>query len=451
MNRLSRSAKLRLLILAPLLLLTLDQRFKTLTQSRSTFTIWSSDFHISLPKDVKDVFERWPEEFNVRIQDESLSGHCDLTRTCAKRLALLNSDNGLTLTGCPNKFKNDFWQYYRANKLFQDVDAFLITFSIGMSELFMSFGRPIIIIVPTRYEVGRTDKTSWQRLNMNLRAIAQNPRNTIVANNMYDAEYLMHFTGLTDIRVLPSLCGYTRTLYRPRRREVLIGPSRLSNGGSEVVRQLQFEVTHMKVNLHFAPVRDLYPTFTYADIASHMAILIIPYQISIMSIMEYYRMGIPLFVPSIKLLVKWQLKHLVLDELSWNCVHKKCTSMSSIQPHPSSKHGISDPNNILNETELFHWLQYADFYQWPCIHYFDGWIDLIQMLNAIDFERTHRCMMAFNWKQTNDIKRGWRDVIDRAMQPNQSLGSHSRTTISWETAMKEAYPTLHVDTLRMAC
>ena len=68
--------------------------------------------------------------------------------------------------------------------------------------------------------------------------------------------------------------------------------------------------------MQFKRIRDLYPRFEYSDLASHPAIVLIPYQVSIMSIFEYYRMAIPLFVPTPSLLAKWQLEHRILSEVS---------------------------------------------------------------------------------------------------------------------------------------
>jgi hypothetical protein len=42
-----------------------------------------------------------------------------------------------------------------------------------------------------------------------------------------------------------------------------------------------------------------------------------------MSIFEYYRMNIPLFVPSPKLLAKWQMEYRILKELTWDMVRSK--------------------------------------------------------------------------------------------------------------------------------
>ncbi len=67
-------------------------------------------------------------------------------------------------------------------------------------------------------------------------------------------------------------------------------------------------------------------------------------QVSIMSIFEYYRMDIPMFVPSPELLADWQLKHRVMDERTWSGVFKRFRKDSAIEQHPSSNVPF-DPNN----------------------------------------------------------------------------------------------------------
>lgn len=60
-----------------------------------------------------------------------------------------------------------------------------------------------------------------------------------------------------------------------------------------------------KDNLHFSHIRDLYPEYKYTDLSSHTAIVLLPYQVSFMSLFEFYRMEIPMFVPSPQLLASW--------------------------------------------------------------------------------------------------------------------------------------------------
>ena len=82
-----------------------------------------------------------------------------------------------------------------------------------------------------------------------------------------------------------------------------------------------------------------------------------------MSIMEYYRMGLPVFAPSLRLLVDWQMNFKVMDELLWNCVQQSCEKPTVIKAHRDSPHVGTDPNDIMNKTNLLYWLRFADFYQ----------------------------------------------------------------------------------------
>lgn len=415
--------------------------------SPPSYTFWSSDFHIAPIADVKDIFRRW--NLTHTIVDESLSGECN--QTCAKDLKVINKTNGLSLGPCPNELKRQFWNAYKNDDRMATVDAFFCHHATGLCELFMAFGRPLIIIASTRYEIGRRSPEAWTRLNDNLKAIAENPRNTIAANNRYDAEYIKHFTGLDDVTVLPNFCGYTNVTYNPTRPEVLIGPGRLSFGAGLLVSGPKgiakaaenSSILSDSVYKEFVPIRHLYKHYEFSDLASHPAIVLIPYQVSIMSITEYYRMGIPLFSPSPELLTKWQEKATVVSEVSWNCVYGRCQDKSSIPGHVNSPHGDKDPNDLKN---FEYWIQFADFYQWPHIVLFDSWEDLFRKLVTADLNDIHEKMMAYNAKQEQVLRRQWLDILDSAFHdvPPRStvpldVGHNSK---SWEEAVLENYPTV---------
>ena len=145
------------------------------------YTFWSSDFHISPIADLKDIFS----QLDMNIIDKSLSGHCnkgpnEKKPTCAKDLKILDKGNGIDLGTtkglCPNNLKKRFYDAYINDPQMNTVDAFLCHHASPMCEVFMSFGRPLIVVVSTRYEIGRYDTQSWTVWNDNLRAIALNPR-----------------------------------------------------------------------------------------------------------------------------------------------------------------------------------------------------------------------------------------------------------------------------------
>ena len=53
--------------------------------------------------------------------------------------------------------------------------------------------------------------------------------------------------------------------------------------------------------------------YEYTQLASHPAVIVVPYTKSTMTFFELYRMGLPIFVPSLALLVRWELQRHVLS------------------------------------------------------------------------------------------------------------------------------------------
>ena len=171
-------------------------------------TMWSTDFHISPIADIKAVAAKISN--NVKIIDQSLSGHCHLTGTCATHhLHILNKDNGINLGDCPNRLRAQFYDYYSKNSEFMDkVDVVVCTHAASLCELYMPFAKPLIVIASTRYEIGRHNELRWRLWNDNLRRIAAKRGNFVAANNLYDKLYIEHFTGIKNILLLPSLATF---------------------------------------------------------------------------------------------------------------------------------------------------------------------------------------------------------------------------------------------------
>jgi len=109
-------------------------------------TLWSNDFHISPIADIKHNLK----DFDVKVIDKSLSGHCHLTNTCERDLKILNKLNGISLSPCPNQLRKEFYNAYRDDSEFQSADAIICTHAASMCELFMPFNKPLIVIASTR-------------------------------------------------------------------------------------------------------------------------------------------------------------------------------------------------------------------------------------------------------------------------------------------------------------
>ena len=203
------------------------------------------------------------------------------------------------------KSASEFYEFYKNQIEINVVDAFVCFHPAGMCELYMPFNRSIIVIASTRYELARFAPQQWTQLNENLKKISQDPKNIIAANNLYDAEYIRYFTGI-NVTLLPSLCNYTNANYQPRRKEFLTCSHSyikiLIYYFRNCLRNLSKQ--HPTVNIQIVPIRKIYRDYKYSDLTNHPAIIHIPYQVSIMSLFEQYRMNIPLVFPSLDLLTR---------------------------------------------------------------------------------------------------------------------------------------------------
>lgn len=397
--------------------------------SMPQITIWSSDFHISPIADLKYLLK----DFNVRFLDKSLSGHCHLTNTCAKDLHVITQFNGIRLSPCPSKLRREFYEHYRRDKEFMAADAILCTHAISLCELFMPFQKPLILIASTRYEIGRHDRVSWERWNGNLERIAKKAENTIAANNAYDRAYLTYFTSLpmNQTLLLPSYCEYVNTIYTPDlSKPFLLTPARGVN--EWVARSLRTALSEYNANkkaseppLVISPVREIYPLhFEYSELSRHPGMVVLPYQVSVMSLFEAYRMAIPLFVPSLRLLVQWHLDHRILSERTWDNVFGSPRSQSILAKHwLSSSPMQSDPNDEFSEGALTEWLALSDFYQWPHIHVFDSFQELFEQLQTVDLLATSMAMRRYNDQVKRQLQSDWKAILKKIIDFRESKRS----------------------------
>jgi hypothetical protein len=400
--------------------------------SDEKITIWSSDFHIAPVADVKHLLKL----YGVNVIDKSLSGHCHLTNTCQTDLKVINTRNGITLGTCPNELRRQFYHVYSKDPEFLQTDAVLCTYAFASCvDLFLPLNRSIIVIATTRFETGRHGEMAWKRWIETLRRVAVSPYNVVAANNLYDVEYIKYFTGIQNVQLLPSFCAYVNTKYNPQRMQILVGPGR----GLNAALLMQPRRVAADANIAISAIRDLYPRFEYTDLTAHPAMVLMPYQISIMSIFELYRMEVPLFVPSPELLVEWHKKYAILQERTWPGIHDKPVERSCLPRHANSTSILSDldPNNDISSNAILQWIKFADFYQWPAITTFTSWSDLMTKLKASDFNMISKSMAKYNIEEERRTRGKWEDILSRVREGRRARSGQLPMSIN--IALKNAY------------
>ena len=166
------------------------------------------------------------------------------------------------------------------------------------------------------------------------------------------------------------------------------------------------------VEFKFETIAKTYLTgYSNGDLSTHPAIVVISYQVSTMNLFEMYRLGIPLFFPSLKLLCEWYGAHHIMWERQYGQPDRLADLIGTDTDWP-------DPNAESEESFRF-WVKLSDWYVWPHIQHFDSWESLVDKLNRMsrsDLEGISRKMMAHNRQQKAELVEDWTGVFAR-MKP----------------------------------
>lgn len=358
--------------------------------------VWSNDFHISTIGNVKELLQ----PFGVRFIDKSLSGHCRQTKSCAKDLKVLTTENGISPDAAT---RAKFAASYADDAEMATVDVVMCFHPSAMCELFMPLRKRLFVIATTRYEMGRWAPEAWAAWNTNLKAIAANASNLVAANNLYDAEYIEYFTGIRPI-VLPSWVRMPDR-YSGGSRDVLVAA--MHTGQAEKDRIWG----HLrKASPRLKDLRSKYGHYSYAQLCENTAIVHIPYQTSVMSLFEQYGMGIPIVVPSPEFLWTLHDNFSVVSERTWEQV--RSGTRPSRSPIPGVAAGaVPDPNNDVDKDAFLHWVRFADFYQWPHIVQFDSWGSLSAIVEESDWGAISRGMLATHRAELQRTENTWKELL----------------------------------------
>ena len=372
---------------------------KAVIRHRPVF--WSQDYHVTPIMDIHSLLS----PIGLRVIDKSMSYYCSSSGTCAKDLKVITRDSGMRLTP---KLIEQFYAAYRNDSEMQQVTTFVCTLPISMCEAFLPFHKSILMIATIRYEQNKHEPQKWLQFNKLLTDISRGQNNVVAANNLYDVKYIEYFTGLKPV-LIPNYCAYLSDSYTNKRREFLVSPIHSTELYDQFFADFDNAVLKHNVgDLTIFPLREMYPQYQFSDIAAHPGVIYVPYQVSMVSLTEHYRMNIPLFFPSLNLLTKWHMKHQVVRQRTWDGYKMKRGNGSLIRGLQTD---IPDPNNDYDEESVKYWLQFADFYRWPHIVYFDSVDDLVQKLATVNLTEISAAMKQHNIKARHYIKRTWSRVL----------------------------------------
>ena len=325
--------------------------------------------------------------------------------------------------------------FYKADPTIQSVDAFYCLFPAALCEMWMPFNKSTIVMPAHRYSIGRCTKPEFDRLNEHLRLLSsmEHPKHIMAAASKYDMEYLRHYTGIRDVLPLYAHSATiipNNTVYNPTRDEIIMFLCSW-NPGFFWDERFVTEIKKFKI----IDVKKLYSNFLFSNFVQHRAAVFLPYAVMSYKITELYVLGIPLFFPSMKYLRN--IKPIGDDRTilaQYYCAHTGLgLKDSDMVAHPNSTHPYS-PNlqeNVDKESE-YYWLQFADFFQWPHITYFDDFRDLEKKLEEADFDKIHKAMIEENKRREKVLLNNWCKVFNKIEKGRE-------TPQVYESAIKDLY------------
>jgi len=335
--------------------------------------LFNVDVHISIIHDIKTLFK----EMGHQVDSWCMSGHTWVNGEEKIETEIVNSRNFMDIdqTMCDR-----FYDEYK--NLLKDYDGFIHSYPPAFSVLFEKWDKPIYTIACTRYEFpcGSGPKASSSRLKWLNEKLLQGNKNgqiNFIANNLYDKKYCEHYCG-GEWEHIPSICKYVEHITCNGINEKIIIWDRNRD-------DLRNKLLHPRVDSRF----NISQVYDRNKLNEYSGIIHIPYNISIMSAFEHYAMGIPMFVPSCELLLRWKREgKSVLTELEFN----------------------NNYNLNLNDD----WISLADWYDkenMPHVVLFDNIDHLHEILNDFEGGEITRNMKNFYFKKKNKIKKMWQEML----------------------------------------
>ncbi len=331
--------------------INLLQRFIS-HKKRFTFNIFALDLHTSVSRDISASLN----SAGFFLNRWSITPAAKLFREPNLRISYINARSWKSLDDTKiRKFNTRYFNFLK------NQDAFLVSYTFSLVELFAAYRKPILAINATRYESPYTfARQKFEDLNLLLRETHDDGRLHVVSNNVADKDYLKEITGLDSIHI-PSLCDYTSPMAPKNNKWVILCRN----------KQITRKITSLDYRFHSQ--EDLYPTgYSFKEFAENRGVILIPYNVSTMRLFELTTAGFPILIPTNRLLKKWAKFPGVMSEISY--------VQLSNQPCPGwLKNTPADPDWV---NFLDWWLERADWHNkdiFPNITLFDSLEELQSM------------------------------------------------------------------------
>jgi hypothetical protein len=326
-----------------------------------TADVFNLDMHVAVIADVREQLDRR----GLTLSDWTLSGQSWVVGRSRDPVAVVNERTWSSFgPRIARRFRRAYGPYLSSFR------GFVATYPPCFALLYEGLEKPVLTVAATRYEWPFTNHAArWDWLDAGLRRGVEAGWLTLVANNRADADYLTSYTGLPAVHV-PSAGSYTHVQYTGGRETAVICAR--DAVAVEIVKKLRYPAVPLRSGVGYQ--------YTQAELYDHRALVLLPYNVSIMALFEHYAACAPIYVPD-RAFLKELMADYPEDVLSQ-------LSFSQVTKHPAAARPGRRNLNDLTDGDVVDWyLDRADFYDlvWmPHIRLFESWEHLDDLLASDD-------------------------------------------------------------------
>ena len=151
----------------------------------------------------------------------------------------------------------------------------------------------------------------------------------------------------------------------------------------------------------------------YKTLASHRAVVCMPYDTSIFLFNEFYSTNMPVFVP--RDLWRWLIGPVTSPTMEYrHWTGDQVQGAKSLGPVPDSSPFYASIHSPMGVEQALEWSMYSDWAMLPHVLYFEGVPDLLlKLMDASALHQTSIRMKIFNDEELVLAVKNWRNVAHR--------------------------------------
>lgn len=360
--------------------------------------VFNLDMHVGVIADVRTVLE----SRRLSLTSWSLSLHAWVFGRERDPVAVVNERTWAALSPeLVSRFQGAYGAYLRGFR------GFVATHPPSFAVLYDGLPAPTLAVTGTRYDLPVTfDAGRWDWLDSSFQEATEARSLYLVANNRADADYVANHTGIQPPHI-PSACTYVGVTYTGTRPSVVVCTKR-DVLAKAICDQLKHDAIPLRAGLG--------KRYAWSRLYEERAVVLIPYNVSYMSLFEHYTACAPIYVPARAFLKQLMAEYPdeVLSDLSF--------SQYARRPAAARPAAERDLNDVRDEQVVDWFLDRADFYdlEWmPHIRQFESWSHLDHLLATDDQLAISQEMAAEKPHRLARIAALWDDVewLARVAEP----------------------------------